>query len=155
MIMTTNLDRSVASVGDSKRDGLSILVQDNLARSWKNLARYHVNPSLSSRIINSSANRIVNADELGTIRESSFDLHLVKHFRNSFHDLISAQDLSATGHELRNRLPVACSFHDKIGYKRNTLGIVKLDASGESSPRDQRRERDHKLVFFTRHEIHE
>src|SRR6266481_3000263 len=44
MIMTANLNRSVACVGNSKRDGRPILVQDDLAGCWKNLARYHVNP---------------------------------------------------------------------------------------------------------------
>src|SRR5262245_4470273 len=43
MIMTADLDRPVASVRNAKRDGRSILVQDNLARCWNNLARYHVN----------------------------------------------------------------------------------------------------------------
>src|SRR5262245_13902058 len=44
MIMTADLDRSVAGVCDAKRDGLSILVQGNLARCRNNLARYHVQP---------------------------------------------------------------------------------------------------------------
>src|SRR6266404_8199155 len=44
VIMTADLDRSVACVRDSKRDGRSILVKDNLARCWKGLARYHVSP---------------------------------------------------------------------------------------------------------------
>src|SRR5262245_60510588 len=48
MIMTADLDRSVAYVGDPKRDGRSILVQDNLARCWNNLAWYHVSLPLSN-----------------------------------------------------------------------------------------------------------
>ena len=44
MIMTANLDRSVAGVRDFKRDRHAILVQDNLATCWKNLARYHLSP---------------------------------------------------------------------------------------------------------------
>jgi len=41
MILTANLNRSVACVGNSKRDGRPILVQDDLAGCWKNLARYN------------------------------------------------------------------------------------------------------------------
>src|SRR5262245_5723936 len=51
MIMASDLDRSVACVGDSKRDGCSILVQDNLASRRKNLARYHVNPPFPKRTL--------------------------------------------------------------------------------------------------------
>src|ERR1700746_454289 len=38
MIMTADLDRSVACVGDLERHSRSVLVEDNLAGSWKNLA---------------------------------------------------------------------------------------------------------------------
>src|SRR6266446_7319858 len=41
MVMTADLDWSVVSVYHGKRDRRSILIKDNLARSWKNLARYH------------------------------------------------------------------------------------------------------------------
>ena len=44
MIMTAHLDRPVTRVGDCQRDGDSILVQDDLARCWKDFARYHVSP---------------------------------------------------------------------------------------------------------------
>src|SRR5262249_25530164 len=46
VIMTANLDRPVARVGDSKRDSNSILVEDDLSGCWKKFARYHF--SLSS-----------------------------------------------------------------------------------------------------------
>src|SRR5262245_19276745 len=42
MIMAADLNRPVARVGDDESDGGSVLVQDDLARCWKNLARYHV-----------------------------------------------------------------------------------------------------------------
>ena len=41
MIMTADLDRSVACVGDFEMHGRSVLVKDNLASCWQNLARYH------------------------------------------------------------------------------------------------------------------
>src|SRR5262249_58871042 len=47
MIVTADLDRPIAGVGNSKRDGCSILVQDDLAGCWKNLARYHVGPRIA------------------------------------------------------------------------------------------------------------
>src|SRR5258708_25391506 len=155
MIMTADLDRSVAGVGDSKRDGRSILVQDDLARCRKNLARYHVSSHQSlRRIMSSLANWIVNAYEFGAIGERCFHLHLVDHFGDAFHDLIAGQDLAALGHEFGDRLAVACRLHDEIRYKRDAFGIVELDASCEPPSSDQRGERDHELVFFTRREVH-
>src|SRR6266436_1415804 len=50
MIMTANLDRPVTRVGDRQRDGNSILVQGDLARCWKDFARYH-NGSLANWIV--------------------------------------------------------------------------------------------------------
>src|SRR6266404_2704598 len=100
-------------------------------------------------------NWIVNAHELGAISERCFHLHLGDHFRYAFHDLITSQELTAVGHEFGNRLAVACSLEYEICYKRNALGIVELDASCEPLPSDNRRERDHQLVFFTRRQVHE
>src|SRR5262249_51257396 len=51
MIMAADLDRSVARVRDAERYGGSILVQDNLARCWNNLARYHVSPPLANELL--------------------------------------------------------------------------------------------------------
>src|SRR5262249_43012549 len=42
MIMTAHLDGSVACVGDFEIDGRSVLVEHNLAKCRKHLARYHV-----------------------------------------------------------------------------------------------------------------
>src|SRR5262245_66382857 len=39
MIMAADLNWPVARVGDQKRDGCSVLVQDDLARGWEKLAR--------------------------------------------------------------------------------------------------------------------
>src|SRR5262245_32286516 len=116
-----------------------------------------ISPGIMSILLltDSLANWIVNANEFGAIRERCFHLHLVDHFRDAFHDLIAGQDLAAFGHEFGNRLAAACSLHDEICYKRDTFGVVELDASCEPPPSDQRRERDHQLVFFTRCQLHE
>jgi hypothetical protein len=53
------------------------------------------------------ANWIVNTNELGSIRERCFHLHLVDHFRCAFHDLIAGQDLAAFRPELSDRFAVA------------------------------------------------
>src|SRR5215469_1046759 len=41
MVVTADLDRSVACVRDFERNCRSVLVQNDLARCWKNLAGYH------------------------------------------------------------------------------------------------------------------
>src|SRR5262249_28899962 len=85
-----------------------------------------------SHMIGSLADWIVNTDEFGSIGERCFDLHLVDHFRDAFHDLIAAQNLATSGHELGDRHAVSCSFQDEICNERETFGIVELDASYES-----------------------
>src|SRR5262245_54851830 len=174
MIMAADLNRPVACVGDWKRDGGSVLVQDDLARCWKNLARYHIclrylaktasgetsatvnaRQTEIERIIGSLANWIVNGNELGAVGKRRFHLHLADHFADAFHDLIAGQHFAACGHELGNGPAVACPLHDDVGYERDAFGIVELDASGKPSASDKRRERDHQLVSFARREIHE
>src|SRR5262249_30394104 len=100
------------------------------------------------------SNWIVHTHEFGAIRESGFHFHLRNHFRNAFHDLTASQDLGASRHELSDRLTVACAFQDEICYQRNTLGEIELNASGQPFARDPRGERDHKLVFFSRCQVH-
>src|SRR5262245_7364677 len=106
-------------------------------------------------LMDSLANWVVKTNVFGAVGEGCFHLYLVDHFRDAFHDLIAGQDLAAFGPEFGNRLAVACSLHNEICYKRDTFGIVELDASCEPPPSDQRRERDHQLVSFARREIHE
>src|SRR5260370_28105244 len=48
MVMTADLDRSVASVCDFESDGSSVLVQDNVAGCCEDLARYHNHVLLNS-----------------------------------------------------------------------------------------------------------
>src|SRR5215813_13129499 len=102
----------------------------------------------------SLANWVMNGDELGAIGKRRFHLHLADHFADAFHDLIAGQYLAACGHELGDGPAVARSLHHEVGYQRDAFGVVELDASCESSPRDKRRDRDHQLVSFTRGELH-
>src|ERR1700751_4886553 len=98
----------------------------------------------------SSANRIVNAYKLGTVGERSFDLHLVDHFGDAFHDLVPRQDLAASRHELCNGLPVPPALKKEIGNKGHTPGVVELNPPCGPCPSALRRECDHKLIFVTR-----
>src|SRR5262245_42795586 len=157
MIMAADLNRPVARVGDWTRDGGSVLVQDDLARCWKNLARYHVclrylaktasgetSATVNARqigidrIIGSLANWIVNGNELGAVGKRRFHLHLADHFADAFHDLSTGQYFAACGHELANRLAVAGSLHDEVGYDGDAFRIVEPDASCEPAARDKR-----------------
>src|ERR1700758_1846997 len=144
--MAANLYRPVASVCDLNNDGSSVLVQNDVAGSCENLARYHVSPA--------SANWVVNAHEFRSIGESCFHLHLGNHLGDAFHHLLTAQHLAAFRHEVSNRLAIAGRFQDEIGYERNTLGIVELDTSLKPLPSDNCGKCDHQLVFLTRREVH-
>src|SRR5262249_15433796 len=48
MIVAADLDRSVACVGNREHDISPILVQDDLARCWENLAGCHHNPAIKA-----------------------------------------------------------------------------------------------------------
>ena len=48
MIVAADLDRSVACIGNRKRNICPILVQNDLAGSWKNLAGYHGSPAIKA-----------------------------------------------------------------------------------------------------------
>src|SRR4029077_16351556 len=74
MVMTADLDRSVSCVGNGKRNRRPILVENDLARCWKNFARYHFSPLLSL------ANWIVNTHQFGAIGKCRFHVNLGDHF---------------------------------------------------------------------------
>ena len=86
MIMTANLDRSITGICYCKGNCRSILVEDNLARRWEYLSRYHI------RLL---INWIVNADEFDSVGECCFHLHVVDHLRNALHHLIPGQEFAA------------------------------------------------------------
>src|SRR5262245_38506125 len=102
------------------------------------------------RIIASLANWIVNGNELGAVGKRRFHLHLADHFADAFHDLSTGQYFAACGHELANRLAVAGSLHDEVGYDGDAFRIVEPDASCEPPARDKRSARGHQLVLFAR-----
>src|SRR5262249_31910233 len=108
-----------------------------------------------NRISDSSADWIVNGNELGAVDERCLHFHLVDHFRDALHHLIAAENLAAFGHELGDGLAVARAFHHKICDQGDAFGIIEFDASCEPSSRDERRQRDHELVFFARCQVHD
>src|SRR5580704_17943560 len=128
--MAANLYRPVAGVSDLNNDGSSVPVQHNLASCCKSLARYHVSPA--------SVNWVVNAYEFCSIGERCFHLHLRNHLGDAFHHLVAAQHLAAFRHKLSNRLAIARRLQDEIGYERNSLGMIELDASLKPLPSDNR-----------------
>src|SRR5690349_3828099 len=50
VVMAADLDWPVACVGNGKGDGIAILIKDDLARCWKNFARYHFSSLLFSEL---------------------------------------------------------------------------------------------------------
>ena len=112
MIVTADLDWSVACVGDFNSDGRAFLVQDTTPP-----AAGKISPGIilcPPFPCGSSANRVVKANEFRTIRERCFHLHFMDHFRDAFHHLIAVQNFAAFGREVSDRLAVARSLHDEI-----------------------------------------
>src|SRR5215510_3175221 len=103
----------------------------------------------------SSANGVVNRNEFGAVGKCCFHLNCVDHSRNAFHDLIMVKYFGAFRSQLGNRFASARPLQDEVCYQCDAFGIVELDAPREPPPSDERRERDHKLVSFTRGEVHE
>lgn len=48
------------------------------------------------------ADGIVDGDQLGAVRESGFDLHVVDHLRDAFHDVLAGEQRDAVTHQLRH-----------------------------------------------------
>src|SRR5580692_7634660 len=93
-----------------------------------------ISPGIMSVV--ASANWVVNAYKFCSIGERCFHLHLGNHLGDAFHHLAAAQDLAAFRHKISNRLAIARRLQDEIGYQRNSLGVVELDASVKPPPSD-------------------
>src|SRR5262245_40479328 len=105
-------------------------------------------------MIGSSANGVVNGDELGPVGEGGFDVDLLDHVGDAVHELIASQYLPALRHELGNRFSISGPLEEDIGDQRDALGIIQLEASREPPPSDDRGDRDHELVPFAWREVH-
>src|SRR5262245_44603474 len=49
-----------------------------------------------------STDRMMDSDELRSVRERSLDLHLVDHLGHAFHDVVAPEDRLPGGHQLGN-----------------------------------------------------
>src|SRR5215813_4514496 len=88
------------------------------------------------RMKTSLANWVVQGNEFGSIQKRRLDLHLVNHFRNPFHDLISCQDLRGFRGKLRNRSAFARAFQDEVCNQSDALRIVQFDTSRQAPASD-------------------
>src|SRR5216683_2099581 len=95
MVMRAHLDRPVASIGDLKLDGRTARVQFDLARLGDDFAGDHGACS--------SADRLVDGDELGAVGEGRLDLDVVDHLGHAFHHLLALQHAGTVAHQLRHR----------------------------------------------------
>jgi hypothetical protein len=80
MKVRTDLDRSVARIGDPQCDRFSFRIQLDLAGACDDFTWDHDFLWLNDRMM--------NRNEFCAVRECGFDLNLVDHFGNTFHDLI-------------------------------------------------------------------
>src|SRR5690242_8364882 len=71
-----------------------------------------------------SPDRLVYRDQLGAVRESRLDLHVVDHLGDALHHLFAREDLCALLHQVSDGPAVARTLHDKIGNERDCLGMV-------------------------------
>ena len=111
VVVRTDLDGPVAAVldaqgvhGPSRIDLDRLVGPDDLAGDQR-LPDVHCV---------AGADRIVQGDELGSVGEGRFDLHLGQHLRDTLHHVVARQHVSAVLHQIGNTAPVAqdSSTHD-------------------------------------------
>src|SRR5829696_8971445 len=83
VVVRADLDRAVAGVRNSERDRLAALVERELARLCRDLARL--------RRARCAADGVVHGDKLRPVREGCLDLHVVDHLGDAVHDLVGGQ----------------------------------------------------------------
>ncbi len=80
MIMRAHLDGPVAAVRDLERDRRTARIDLDLAGCRDDLSGNH---NIAS------ADRVMDGDQLGAVREGGFDLHLGDHLGDALHHLIA------------------------------------------------------------------
>ena len=69
----------------------------------------------------------MNGDELGAVGKGGFDLDIVDHLGDPFHDLRAGDDMGAGIHQIGDGAAVAGAFDDEIADQRDRLGIVEFE----------------------------
>src|SRR6266446_793061 len=101
-----------------------------------------------------STDRMMDRDELRSVRERPLDLHLVDHLGHAFHDVVAPEDRLPGGHQLGNGATVTDAFEDLGGDERDRLGMVELEAPGAPAARHLGRGEDQELLLLPGREVH-
>ena len=140
--MRAHLYGAVAGIGDVDRDSGAVCVHHDIAVSADKFAR--------RQFVHSAAHRLMHGDEFCAVGEGGLHLHIVNHFSDAIHHLISAHYMCACLHQLRNALSIARAFNDKVRDEGDGFRIVQLDPALQPLSRNHGRHGYEQLVFFTR-----
>ncbi len=102
----------------------------------------------------SSADRLVDGDELGAVRERRLDLDVVDHLGDAVHDLAARDDMRPGFHQIGDGASVPRALDDVIGDESDRLGMIELDAPLQPLAGDDRRHGDQQLVLLPRCQNH-
>ena len=74
--------------------------------------------------------RVVDGDEFGAVGEGGFDLDVVDHVGDAFHDVGDFEKRGAVAHEVGDGAAVAGALDDLVGDDGDGFGVVEFDAAG-------------------------
>src|ERR1700747_3636997 len=100
------------------------------------------------------ADRLVDGDELGSVRKCCLDVDLADHLGNSLHDLLAPDNSSAVPHQLGHALAIASAFQHVICDQRHHFRVVELYPALRSTLSDHRRDRYQKLIPLAWGQVH-
>src|SRR6266446_9205853 len=101
-----------------------------------------------------STDRMMDRDELRSVRERPLDLHLVDHLGDAFHDVIAPEDRLPGGHQLGDGAAVADAFEDLRGDEGDRLRVIELEAASTPAPRHFGGGEDQEFFLLPGREVH-
>ncbi len=102
----------------------------------------------------SATDWIVQRDEFGAVGERRFDLHVVDHLRNTFHDVGTSQDVAAGIHDVDDGTTVPSGFENPIGQDGNGLRVIERKATSLPGSGNISGDMDEQTLLLVRAEMH-
>jgi hypothetical protein len=146
------LDRTGAHVDISRRErGLAHFQGTEHIERWD---RQKASVERECEITVIARDRIMNRDELRTVRERPFDLHVVHKLGNTREHLPSAEDPSPDVHEVGHGATVANELKKLRGEQGNRLGVTQAEATREALLREKSSAVKDQFVEVARRKVH-
>src|SRR5262245_35906263 len=102
----------------------------------------------------SSANGVMNGDELSAVGKRPFDLNFFEHLRHALHHVVAAEHGEPGFHQLGHTPAVADALEDLGRDERERLRVIELEAASAPAARNLGRGEDEELLLLAGGEVH-